>query len=893
MTAEGRWARIEALFDGAMERPREEREAWLLAHCPDDESIRAEVRGMLAAESRPGLLDRPHPAERRRQDATAIPRRLDAALAGRYAITDTLGEGATALVFLAHERKHDREVVLKVLTPQIAAVLGTERFLTEIRVTARLSHPLILPLLDSGEADGLLYYVMPRVRGISLRERLEQGPLPVAEAIGVLSDIANALAHAHAAGVVHRDLKPENILLGEGHAYLIDFGIAHVEAEARGRNEIVGTHGYMAPEQRLAGEVDPRSDLWAWGRVAVEVLIGQRGGKELLGQRPDLPRAVRSLIERCLRNDPLERPRSAREVVDRLAAVPRGRAGWREWLVAGGIAAAAVLVTALALPGRLTPAEGPIPLPIAVAPFQAEAGDSVAAGWGRLAGAWITQGLQQTGVGQVIPWTVVLETDERFHRERAQRPAAEALAYLRAETGARTVVTGGIYRVAEGLRFTAEISDPRGELRSVIEPVTVSADSGEAGIALLRNRVMGALAVARDDRIAMMPGIVDRPPTYAAYRVFDAGLTRLNALDYAEADSLLRQAWSLDTTFLVPLSYAAIALWNAGEYARLDSLVRFLAPRRDRLSPHYERRLAAHEAMLVSDGGRAYQALADATRLAPSARTGYSVAWYGLDLGKVAEADTILRGIDPDRGLMRDWSPYWTLRTHIDHILEAHTREVASTREFRRRFPATRSAYVVEARALAALGRFRELDSVAVLAESQPSEVYWSYGALLVIAASELRWHRGGREADRYAERALRWLRGRLAVAPGNVAHQYWLGTLLYDLARDDEAEQVFDALVAADPTRLRYRGLRALTEARRNGEAAALRILGAPEPWNLGEHMSYRARIAVIAGDTARGRALLAEALRHRVDNWSWFHTVAQREFPPGSLRADGPVAP
>lgn len=209
------------------------------------------------------------------------------------------------------------------------------------------------------------------------------------------------------------------------------------------------------------------------------------------------------------------------------------------------------------------------------------------------------------------------------------------------------------------------------------------------------------------------------------------------------------------------------------------------------------------------------------------------------------------------------------------------------------RGPAGLSAAVVEARALAALGRFRELDSVAVLAESQPSEVYWSYGALLVIAASELRWHRGGREADRYAERALRWLRGRLAVAPGNVAHQYWLGTLLYDLARDDEAEQVFDALVAADPTRLRYRGLRALTEARRNGEAAALRILGAPEPWNLGEHMSYRARIAVIAGDTARGRALLAEALRHRVDNWSWFHTVAQREFPPGSLRADGPVAP
>ena len=159
--------------------------------------------------------------------------RLRAALADRYVLESQLGEGGMAIVHLAHDRKHDRKVAVKVLRPQLAAVLGAERFLAEIKVTAGLQHPHILPLHDSGETDGLLYYVMPYVDGESLRERLNrEKQLSVDDAFRITAALGGALDYAHEAGVIHRDVKPENILLSRGHALLADFGIGRVLADA-------------------------------------------------------------------------------------------------------------------------------------------------------------------------------------------------------------------------------------------------------------------------------------------------------------------------------------------------------------------------------------------------------------------------------------------------------------------------------------------------------------------------------------------------------------------------------------------------------------------------------------------------------------------------------------
>ncbi len=207
--------------------------------------------------------------------------RLTTALADRYRLDRELGAGGMATVYLAHDIKHERDVAIKVLHPDLGAALGGERFLTEIRTTARLQHPHILPLLDSGEADGLLYYVMPLVTGETLRARLErERQLPIADAVRIAREVASALDYAHRQNVIHRDIKPENILLHDGSALVADFGIALAVQTAGGQRMTqtglsLGTPQYMSPEQAMGERtIDARSDVYALGAVTYEMLAG-------------------------------------------------------------------------------------------------------------------------------------------------------------------------------------------------------------------------------------------------------------------------------------------------------------------------------------------------------------------------------------------------------------------------------------------------------------------------------------------------------------------------------------------------------------------------------------------------------------------------------------------
>ncbi len=238
--------------------------------------------------------------------------RLAAALADRYRLDRELGQGGMATVYLAHDRKHDRDVAIKVLHPDLGAALGGERFLSEIRTTARLQHPHILPLLDSGEADGLLYYVMPLVTGETLRARLErEKQLPIDDAVLIAREVADALGYAHGLGVIHRDIKPENILLQNGHALVADFGIALAVQSAGGARMTqtglsLGTPQYMSPEQAMGERaIDARSDIYALGAVTYEMLTGeppfsgatvQAIVAKVLTEKPMAPSAVRDTV---------------------------------------------------------------------------------------------------------------------------------------------------------------------------------------------------------------------------------------------------------------------------------------------------------------------------------------------------------------------------------------------------------------------------------------------------------------------------------------------------------------------------------------------------------------------------------------------------------------------
>ena len=331
------------------------------------------------------------------------PDRLAAALADRYRIERELGQGGMATVYLAEDVRHRRKVAVKVLRPELAASMGPDRFLREIEIAAQLQHPHILPLLDSGDADGFLFYVMPYVQGESLRDRLvRERELPVHDALRIITEVADALAHAHQHGVVHRDIKPENILLSGRHALVADFGVAKAVSEASGRLKLtsvgvaLGTPTYMAPEQASADPgLDHRVDIYALGVVAYELLAGRppftghtaqevlaahmtRPPEPIRNFRGNVAPAVEAVVLRCLEKHPADRWQSTSELVSQLeplatpsggmtptstqpltavrpaAAPPGGIPRWLGWAAGGALVAGGAL--ALTLVRRAEPA---------------------------------------------------------------------------------------------------------------------------------------------------------------------------------------------------------------------------------------------------------------------------------------------------------------------------------------------------------------------------------------------------------------------------------------------------------------------------------------------------------------------------------------------------------
>jgi Tol biopolymer transport system component len=327
--------------------------------------------------------------------------KLRTSLADRYQIEREIGAGGMATVYLARDQRHDRNVALKVLNPELGAVLGVDRFLAEIKVTANLQHPNLLPLFDSGEADGLLFYVMPYVEGESLRHRIDrEKQLPVDEAIRIAVAIANALDYAHSHHVIHRDLKPENILLQAGQPVVADFGIALAVSKAGGNRVTqtglsLGTPQYMSPEQATGDRViDGRTDIYSLGAMTYEMLTGEpphigHSSQAIIARLlTDKPRSVRSsraavaehvdaAVARALEKLPADRFTTAKEFADALlgrgpvtvstsatTAAPR-RATWRDrardpvTLALAGIAIAAIGVAAVAM--KRSPAAPPVP----------------------------------------------------------------------------------------------------------------------------------------------------------------------------------------------------------------------------------------------------------------------------------------------------------------------------------------------------------------------------------------------------------------------------------------------------------------------------------------------------------------------------------------------------
>jgi serine/threonine protein kinase len=379
--------------------------------------------------------------------------RLSAALEGRYRVARELGAGGMATVHLAHDLRHDREVAIKVLRPGVAQALGRERFVREIRLAARLNHPHILPLYDSGEADGLLYFVMPVVRGQTLRDRLQQDrTLPVDLALRLASEVADALDYAHRHDVVHRDIKPENILLHEGHAVVADFGIGKALVAAADPTGIytqvgvtVGTPAYMSPEQAAGGVVDGRSDLFALGCVLYEMLTGEVAfagptpsatiarrfvwsPPPLTTTRADAPPAVAEVVARLLSKEAAERPQTGAQVVTALRLAP----------------------TQPTLPPAAPPArptDPPAAKSVAVLPFANVSADAD--------NEFFSDGLTDEVITDLsgVKGLRLISRNSSMQRKGSTKPLPE----IGRELGVQYLLTGSVRKAGNALRITAQL----------------------------------------------------------------------------------------------------------------------------------------------------------------------------------------------------------------------------------------------------------------------------------------------------------------------------------------------------------------------------------------------------------------------------------------------------
>jgi serine/threonine protein kinase/tetratricopeptide (TPR) repeat protein len=408
MTPE-RWARLSPLLDAALDLSADERPFYIERIAADDPDLRSDLERLLS-EWAPGdsLIDSAA-AERFALllDDNLPP--LPGVLNDRFIVDREIGRGGMATVFLAYDRKHARSVAIKVLRRDVAASIGSERFLQEIATAARLQHPHIVPVHDSGEADGFVYYVMPYVQGETLRATLERdSQLSLEQAQHIIRESADALGYAHRNGIIHRDIKPENILLSNGHALVLDFGIARAVSESADGERItvpglaVGTPAYMSPEQGAgSGSIDWRSDVYALGCVAYEMLAGHppflgTTHREILGRhslepvpslrisRPDIPEFVEKAIEKSLAKSPVDRFATVSEFSDAVSRdAPDGSRGSANrvtlWLGAAVIAAAAVLLS-IRLLGSRAPQDAAKPAEtspsIAVLPFRNIGSDS-------------------------------------------------------------------------------------------------------------------------------------------------------------------------------------------------------------------------------------------------------------------------------------------------------------------------------------------------------------------------------------------------------------------------------------------------------------------------------------------------------------------------------------
>ena len=835
---------------------------------------------------------------------------------GPYEILDLVGAGGMGEVYRARDTRLGRDVAVKVLPAELATDADRRaRFEQEARAASALNHPNIVVIHDVGFEAMTPYVAMELVEGRTLRAILASGPLPIRKVLDAAVQVADGLAKAHAAGIVHRDLKPDNLIVSsDGFVKILDFGLAKVtsvlpsaedsqlptlEKHETGPGTVMGTVGYMSPEQASGRSVDFRSDQFSLGSVLYEMATGQRAFKrdtaaETLSAviredpppitqiNPTAPPPFAWVVERCLAKDPEERYASTRDLARELrsvrdhlsdsmparAARPRPRR-WRGVAIGAALALAALAIglwVALShldgTPETLTTVKAVTPLKrVAVGAFENRTGDAGLDAVGRMLVDGVTQGLGQIGLVEVVP--------------AGDAPDA--------------VVSGTYYLQGEELQLAAQVTDTGGRgVLAAAGPVLGSRSDPKATIDVLVEQVTGRVASFADPFLASLAHAIHLP-SFAAYRECARGMALFGRSDWEAAILHLEQAAALDPSLVMARVYSAWAQHNLGRYEESAALCRKLDARRGGMTPFENASLDALEAELRGDWAAAYRATRQWLELAPHLWGGrWQNSFHALMMNRPREAVSGFLAIDPQGPSVGDWIGYWHYLEQARHLLADHERELGDARRARHQYPNELAALVLEVRALAALGRVAEVESGLRESSSFPSSKGYTPASVMTAAAEELRAHGHGEAAGPAIDHAVAWYRSRPSAEAATRAHRNGLGDALYAAGRWDEARTVFEGLQKQFPDEVDYAGYLGAIAARQGRREDAQRIASQlrdiDRPFLFGANTYWRARVAALLGEKDTAFDLVREAIALGSDCLFSLHSDVDVE----SLRRD-----
>ncbi|UCF38667.1 MAG: protein kinase [Acidobacteriota bacterium] len=778
----------------------------------------------------------------------------------KYTILEKIGRGGMGEVYLAYDEALDRRVALKFLPPELEQdEIATKRFLQEAKAAGSIDHPFICHIHEIGEVQEKHFIAMELVEGMTVQQRLMQGPLPTNQTLRLAAEIAEALEVAHQKGIIHRDLKPSNIMITpQGRAKVMDFGLAKLQsgsdqdgltAGLTQTGTTLGTLAYMSPEQLRGAEVDTRSDIFSFGLVLYEMLTGahpfrRQGSVETASAilRDDAPALTQFLDEvpegldwtfqKLLAKDSADRFQCIAEMRPHLGesegfVIPRSRPlPWgrilRLW--PGAVLAMALFLAVLYWPSGWTldrrVAVKEDSNRVAVSIFRNDTGDPDLDSVGRMTSDWVTRELSRSGLVEVVPTGALWEALGNVQEET---PGESRDLLAGAQTRAALVVSGGFYSQGEVLHFASQIrkvSD--GSVLVALPAVSGNRNEPLGAIQELSERTSGALAATVVPALKQFASEVSTPPKFDAYDEFLKGLDALYLrMDRQRADQHLHRALELDPLFVSSHIFAINADALVGRFDHMPGHIQNAREGEDRLSPYDRALLDSYEARVKGDPMGALRAMRRVVQLWPGRQSTLEWMDASIEANYLDEAWEAFEQNSSNYPEMHQSPDFWDYATRILHMKGDHRQELREAQRGRELLPEAPLVIRREADALAAMGRIPELEN---LIESLPVGFpLKEHLDLYQSASQELRAHGQLQALDLILTRARQWF-DTLSESERHENRGY-LGLLSFLEGDWEEARPKLAEQVQQKPMSRKFKTWLAVTEAKLGNRSVALKL--------------------------------------------------------------------